>query len=99
MRVTLTARGHEVSEAADGFEAMEKMKGSPPDLVLLDWQMPGMGGDETCRAMRRLSQVPIIVVSALNHSKEALVYGLSGSLTKPIGMDVLLRCIDVALSR
>jgi CheY-like chemotaxis protein len=98
-RLALTVWGHQVSEAADGFEAMEQMRASAPDLVLLDWQMPGMGGEETCRAMRAVSQVPIIVVSAIDRSKEALAHGLSGSLTKPVAATTLLNCTDRALGR
>lgn len=98
VRVALTVRGHEVVEAAGGFQAVAVMRWSPPpDLVLLDWQMPGMGGEETCRAIRRVSTVPIIVVSALDRSKDAVSNGLSGSLTKPIGIETLLQCVESAL--
>ena len=97
VRVALTAYGHEVSEAANGFEALERMKASTVDLVLMDWQMPGMASEETCRALRAVSRVPIFIVSALDRSKEALAYGLSGSLTKPVDVGALLECIDIAL--
>ena len=97
LRIALTASGHQVCEAANGFEALSKVRASPLDLVLLDWQMPGMAGEETCRAMRRFSRAPIIVVSALDRSREAAAYGLDGSLTKPVEIDVLLGRIDSAL--
>ena len=85
-----------MSEAANGSEAVERMRTSALDLVFLDWQMPVMGGAETCRAMRAISDVPIIVVSALDRTKDALVAGALGSVTKPVDVDVLLGCIDLA---
>jgi two-component system, OmpR family, KDP operon response regulator KdpE len=97
LRLALTVYGYQVGEAANGFEAMEQMCTSSVDIVLLDWQMPGMGGEEVCQAIRAVSRVPIIVVSAFDRGKEAQAHGLSGSLTKPIHIDTLVRSIDFAL--
>ncbi len=60
MRATLTGSGHQVDEARTGEEALEKFRSFLPDLVLLDLNMPGMGGLETCRELRNVSDVPII---------------------------------------
>lgn len=95
--IALRLRGYEVKEAGGGPEAMREVTGSPPDVVLLDWQMPGMDGEQTSRAIRAVSGVPVIVVSALDRSKEARAYGLSGSLTKPVDIDTLVAGIDSAL--
>ena len=52
MRVTLTGQGYEVDDAKSGEAALEKLRDERFDLVLLDMNMPGMGGLETCRAIR-----------------------------------------------
>jgi len=52
MLATLTDLGYVVITATSGEEALEKFRHEPPDLVLLDLNMPGMGGLETCRALR-----------------------------------------------
>ena len=49
MRVTLTAQGYEVDDARSGDEALEKLRERQSDLVLLDMNMPGLSGLETCR--------------------------------------------------
>jgi DNA-binding response OmpR family regulator len=66
-------------------------------LVLLDWQMPRMNGEETCRAIRAISHVPVIVVSAMDRTTEARPYGVSRSLIKPVDIDALLDGIAFAL--
>ena len=57
MRVTLTAQGYEVDDARSGEEALEKLRERQCDLVLLDMNMPGMGGLETCRLIRADSEI------------------------------------------
>ena len=95
--VALTARGHEVCQAANGIEARQQVQTPAPDVVLLDWQMPVMGGEEACRSIRAVSDVPLIVVSALDRSTGASVAGAIGSLIKPVDVDVLLACVALAL--
>ncbi len=97
--IALRVRGYEVREAADGREAVRQMTAAPADIVLLDWQMPGMNGAETSRAIREVSQAPVIVVSALDRCKEALAHGLNGSLTKPVDVDTLVGRIESALRK
>ena len=53
MRTTLAARGYEVDDARSGEDALEKLRAGRYDLVLLDINMPGMGGVETCRTIRQ----------------------------------------------
>ena len=52
MRTTLTAQGYEVADAHAGEQALQKVRSETYDLLLLDMNMPGMGGLETCRAIR-----------------------------------------------
>ncbi len=98
MRIALTVNGHEITEASNGAEALNRIPKSEFDLVLLDWLMPVMGGEETCRAIRAVSEVPVIVVSARDRAKDALAAGAFASLTKPVDIRVLLGCIEVALN-
>ena len=62
MRTTLVARGYTVSDARNGEEALEKVREERYDLVLLDINMPGIGGMETCRIIRSQSDIPIVVL-------------------------------------
>ena len=102
MRATLTGSGHQVDEARTGEEALEKFRAFLPDLVLLDLNMPGMGGLEACRAMRVGSDVPIIILTVRNAEKEkveALDAGADDYVSKPFGMQELLARIRAALRR
>jgi DNA-binding response OmpR family regulator len=99
MRIALTALGHEISEAAGGAEALDLISARAPDLVLLDWFMPGMGGLETCRAIHTRSQVPVVVVSSdrLLTKAKVGVAGATDFLAKPFSITDLLAHIDAAL--
>lgn len=102
MRATLTGSGHQVDEARTGEEALEKFRAFLPDLVLLDLNMPGMGGLETCRELRNGSDVPIIILTVRNAEKEkveALDAGADDYVCKPFGMQELLARIRAALRR
>ena len=63
MRVTLTSQGYEIDDAKDGESALEKVRAQRFDLVLLDMNMPGMGGLEACRSLRRNSEIAIIMLT------------------------------------
>ena len=63
MRVTLTGQGYEVDDAKSGDAALEKLRDERFDLVLLDMNMPGIGGLETCRAIRGQSEIAIIMLT------------------------------------
>jgi DNA-binding response OmpR family regulator len=52
-----------VKDAADGLAALDAIRSDAPDLVLLDWRMPGLDGIQTCRAVRANFSVPVILVS------------------------------------
>jgi two-component system KDP operon response regulator KdpE len=102
MRVTLTGQGYEINDAKTGEEALEKIREERFDLVLLDMNMPGMGGLETCRALREHSEVAIIVLTVRNNEAdkvEALDAGADDYVTKPFNSSELLARIRAALRR
>ena len=73
LRYNLEAEGYEVDIAARGDDAEIKLKESPPDLVLLDWMLPGLSGIELCRRVRARSdteRMPIIMLTARGEESE-----------------------------
>ena len=89
-------------EARSGEEALEVVRSDNPDLVLLDLNMPGIGGLEACRAIREASDIPIIVLSVRNTERDkvqALDAGADDYVTKPFGIQELLARIRAAMRR
>jgi two-component system KDP operon response regulator KdpE len=102
MRATLTDLGYVIVEARTGEEAIEKVGEIQPDLILLDLNMPGMGGLEACRALRSSTDVPIIILSVRNTEAEkvqALDAGADDYITKPFGIQELLARVRAVLRR
>ena len=102
MRVILSGENYEVLEARSGDAALLRFRESLPDLVLLDLNMPGMSGLETCRAIRENSDVPIVVLTVRHEEEEkveALDAGADDYVTKPFGKHELLARIRAALRR
>jgi two-component system KDP operon response regulator KdpE len=102
MLATLSDLGYVVIAAKSGEEALEKFRAEPADLVLLDLNMPGLGGLETCRSLRTRSDVPIIILSVRNTERdkvEALDAGADDYVTKPFGIQELLARIRAAMRR
>src|ERR1700683_1920261 len=102
MKATLTDLGYSVIDAKTGEEALEKLRHETPELVLLDLNMPGIGGLETCRAIRETSDLPIIVLSVRNteHDKvDALDAGADDYVTKPFGIQEMLARIRAGMRR
>src|ERR1700739_4281360 len=102
MRSTLSAQGYVITEAKTGEEALESVRKQRPDLVLLDVNMPGMGGIEACREIRRVSDAPIIMLTVRNAERDkvsALDAGADDYVVKPFGIEELLARIRAALRR
>ena len=101
-RATLTGSGYQVADARSGEEALEKFREYLPDLVIMDLNMPGIGGLEACREIRTDSDVPIIILTVRNAESdkvEALDAGADDYVCKPFGMQELLARIRAALRR
>jgi two-component system KDP operon response regulator KdpE len=102
MKATLVGHGYEVVEARTGENALEVFPREMPNLVLLDMNMPGIDGLETCRALRVGSEIPVIILSVRNTEKDkvaALDAGADDYVTKPFGIEELLARIRAALRR
>lgn len=97
LSVLLRSQGFEVLTTNNSSEGLNFVRQDPPDLMILDLMMPEMDGWEVCRAVRTFSQVPIIVLSALNDPSmvaSVLDAGADDYLTKPTPSRVLVAHIN-----
>ncbi|PIE79586.1 MAG: hypothetical protein CSA11_11375 [Chloroflexi bacterium] len=103
LRLMLVRAGFNVSEAEDGFDALEKIQTNQPDIILLDVMMPGMDGFSVCETIRQqqeTAQLPVIMLSAktdLNSINKGLRVGATKYLTKPISPENLTRHVKEIL--
>jgi DNA-binding response OmpR family regulator len=92
----------EVIIAANGSAALEAVRQSRPDLILLDLMLPVMGGLEVCRELRKTSDVPIIMVTALGEEIDRVVgleLGADDYIAKPFSVREVLARIKAVLRR
>ncbi len=92
LRDALGFWGFAADTAHDGVEALERVAERAPDLILLDWRMPRMGGGEALPLLREACDAPIIVLSAFvpgPHRNEIIAAKPDAFLAKPYDLDVL----------
>lgn len=102
LRTTLTSHGYVVFEARSGDEALALIRTEHADLILLDVNMPGRSGLETCREIRGSSDVPIIMLTVRDTERDkvqALDAGADDYVVKPFGAQELMARIRAALRR
>lgn len=105
LRYNLEAAGYAVDSAARGDEAELKLRENPPDLVVLDWMLPGISGIEICRRLRAqpaTATLPIIMLTARGEESErirGLATGADDYIVKPFSVPELLARIAALLRR
>jgi len=102
LRTTLANVGYMVVEARSGEQALESLREEQPELVLMDVNMPGLGGVQACREMREHSDVAIIMLTVRDtewDKIQALDAGADDYVVKPFSMDELMSRIRAALRR
>lgn len=103
LRTTLDALGFEIGEAANGEEALQRLRMLDYEAVLLDINMPGIGGIETCRRIRRIfTRLPILVLTVRDSEDdkvEGLEAGADDYITKPFQVRELTARIRSSIRR
>ncbi|NLN70771.1 MAG: response regulator transcription factor [Chloroflexi bacterium] len=102
IRLNLEQDGFEVIEAYNGTEALERMRDSLPDLILLDVMMPDIDGFEVLRTIREVNQVPVIMLTAKGEEDDkvkGLELGADDYITKPFSPRELVSRVRAVLRR
>ena len=102
LRRGLTYEGYRVDTAGDGPTGMALARETPPDVVILDWMLPGLDGLEVCRRLRAAGDVPILMLTAkeaVSDRVQGLDAGADDYLVKPFEFDELLARIRALLRR
>lgn len=102
LRRGLSYEGYQVETAIDGQEGLTKSREWHPDLVVLDWMLPGMDGLEVCRRLRATGPLPILMLTAkdmIQDRVQGLDAGADDYMVKPFELDELLARIRALLRR
>ena len=102
LAVNLKAEGYRVTTAADGIAAIDLAYSERPDLIILDLMLPGMDGLEVCKALRKRTDVPILMLTAKAREVDKVIgleVGADDYITKPFGMLELIARVRAALRR
>lgn len=105
LRYNLEAEGYKAAVATSGDEAAERLRETRPDLILLDWMLPGLSGIELCRRWRAREEtaaIPIIMLTARGEEEErvrGLETGADDYVIKPFSIPELLARINALLRR
>ena len=103
VRMTLEDPALRIVEAANGQEAIDRARSLVPDLILLDWMMPGLDGlevVETLRAEDATRTIPVVMLTSRNQKSDvdrALAAGVNTHLTKPFSPLELLQAVEQVL--
>ncbi|HEX9363734.1 MAG TPA: response regulator transcription factor [Candidatus Dormibacteraeota bacterium] len=102
LKYNLSAAGYSVQEASDGVAGLRTARTSSPDLILLDLMLPGMSGLDFCRAVRKTSRVPIIMLTAKDSEVDKIVgleLGADDYITKPFSVREVVARVNSVLRR
>ena len=105
IRYNLAAQGYQVSQASSGEDGLERMAEVLPDLVVLDWMLPGISGIEVCRQIKRAKatcNVPVIMLTARGEEADrvrGLDTGADDYVVKPYSVNELIARIRALLRR
>jgi DNA-binding response OmpR family regulator len=98
----LRQEGHDVAQAYDGPDALVEVASAPPDLVVLDWMLPGLDGIAVARKIREKYLVPILMLTARGEEADVILgleVGADDYLTKPFRMRELMARVRAMLRR
>ncbi|NMC52630.1 MAG: response regulator transcription factor [Chloroflexi bacterium] len=98
----LTYEGYEASAALDGESGLVMARANPPDLVVLDWMLPGMDGLEVCEKLREAGSVPILMLTAkdtVDDRVKGLDAGADDYMVKPFELEEFLARVRALLRR
>jgi DNA-binding response OmpR family regulator len=102
LRFSLERQGYRVLTARDGLAGLRLARAERPDLIILDVMLPGMDGFKVCQAIRKESDVPVIMLTARDDETDKVVgleLGADDYVTKPFGLRELLARVRAVLRR
>jgi DNA-binding response OmpR family regulator len=102
MTYALRREGYEILGAADGLQALDRLRSDLPDIVILDIRLPQLSGFEVVRRIRHISEIPIIILSGRTEESDVLrglQLGADDYITKPFSLKQLAARIETIMRR